>query len=99
MNDIIISNSSELSTDLIDYFSTCQPQLANEIHPKIIFLGYINNINVNNNKFSFSSTVEPRYNDMSREQYKLYRYMKESLYRNSRYNDMAVKLQKNRYIG
>ena len=31
---------------------------------------------------------------MTREQYKLYRYMKESLYRNSRYNDMAVKLQK-----
>ena len=61
-------------------------------------LGYIYNLNVNNNKFSVSSTVEPRYNDMPREQYKLYRYMEESLYRNSRFNDMAVKLQKNRYI-
>ena len=38
-----------------------------------------------------SFTVEPRY---AKEAVKLYRYIEESLYWNSRYNDMAVKLPK-----
>ena len=41
-----------------DHFSTIGPRLANEIPPNDNNndLSYINNINVNNNKFSFSST-------------------------------------------
>ena len=57
LNDAIISNSSELSSAFNDHFSTIGPRLANEI-PTIANnnSSYINNINVNNNKFSFSST-------------------------------------------
>ena len=55
----IISNSSELSNAFQDHFSTIEPRLANEIplndnnnHD----LSYFNNINVNQNKFSFPSS-------------------------------------------
>ena len=50
LNGSIISNFSE--------FSTIGPRLANEIPPNDNNndLSYINIINVNNNKFSFSST-------------------------------------------
>ena len=50
----IISNSSELSNAFNEHFSTIGLRLAIEIPPND--LSYINNINVNNNKFSFSST-------------------------------------------
>ena len=42
-----------------DHFSTIGPRLANEIPPNDNNneLSYINNINVNNNKFSFSSAI------------------------------------------
>ena len=57
LNDAIISNSSELSNAFNDHFSTIGPRLANEIPPIANNnSSYINNINVNNNKFSFSST-------------------------------------------
>ena len=39
-----------------------------------------------------SSTVEPR---NAKGAVKLYRYIEESLYRNSRYNDMALKITEN----
>ena len=54
----IISNSSELSNAFNDHFSTTGPRPANEIPPNDNNndLSYINNINVNHNKFSFSST-------------------------------------------
>ena len=54
----IVSNSSELSNAFNDYFSPVGPRLANEIPPNYNNndLSYINNINVNNKKFSFSST-------------------------------------------
>ena len=54
----IISNSSELSNAFNDHFSTIGPRPANEIPPNDSnnYLSYINNINVNYNKFSFSST-------------------------------------------
>ena len=56
LNDAVISNPSELSNAFNDHFSTIGPRLANEI-PSIANnnSSYINNINVNNNKFSFSS--------------------------------------------
>ena len=59
LNGSIISNSSELSNVFNDHFSTIGPRLANEIPPNDNNndLTYINNINVNHNKFSFSSTV------------------------------------------
>ena len=58
LNGSIISNSSELSNAFNDYFSTIGLHLANEIPPNDNNndLSYINNINVNHNKFSFSST-------------------------------------------
>ena len=55
----MISNSSELSDAFNDHFSTTGPRLANEIPPNDNNnhdLSYINNINVNHNRFSFSST-------------------------------------------
>ena len=57
-NGSIISNSSELSNAFNDHFSTTGPRPANEIPPNDNNndLSYINNINVNHNKFSFSST-------------------------------------------
>ena len=57
-NGSIISNSSELSNAFNDHFSTIGPRLANEIPPNDNNndLSYINNINVNYDKFSFSST-------------------------------------------
>ena len=49
--------SSELSNAFNDYFATIGPQLANEIPPTDNNdVSYINNINVNNIKYSFSST-------------------------------------------
>ena len=58
LNGSIISNSSELSNAFNDHFSTIGPRLANEIPPNDNNndLSYINNINVNHSKFSFSST-------------------------------------------
>ena len=58
LNGSIISNSSELSNAFNDHFSTTGPHPANEIPPNDNNndLSYINNINVNHNKFSFSST-------------------------------------------
>ena len=59
LNGSIFSNSSELSNAFNDHFSTIGPRLANEIPPNDNNnhdLSYINNINVNHNKFSFSST-------------------------------------------
>ena len=54
-NDAIVSNSSELSNAFNDHFSTIGPRLANEIPPTAnIDSSYVNNINANNNKFSFS---------------------------------------------
>ena len=57
LNGSIIFNSSELSNAFNDHFSIIGPRLANEIPPNDNNndLSYINNINVNNNKFSFSS--------------------------------------------
>ena len=56
MNDAVISNSSELSNAFNDHFSTVGPRLANEIPPIANNnSSYTKNINVNNNKFSFSS--------------------------------------------
>ena len=52
----IISNPSEPSNAFNDHFSTIGLRLANEIPPIANSnSSYINNINVNNNKFSFSS--------------------------------------------
>ena len=49
-------NPSELSNAFNDHFSTIGLRLANEIPPIANNnSSYINNINVNNNKFSFSS--------------------------------------------
>ena len=57
LNDVIIFNCSELSNTFSDHFSTIGPRLANEIPPTANNdSNYIGNINVNNNKFSFSST-------------------------------------------
>ena len=57
LNDTIISNSSELSDAFNDHFSTIGPRLANEIPLTAENnSSYINNIKVNNNNFSFSST-------------------------------------------
>ena len=58
LNGSIISNSSELSNAFYDHFSTTGPRLADEIPPNDNNndLSYINNINVNHSKFSFSST-------------------------------------------
>ena len=57
LNNAIISYSSELSNAFNDHFSTIGPRLANEIPPIANNnSSYINYINVNNNKFSFSST-------------------------------------------
>ena len=57
LNGSIISNSSELSNAFNDHFSTTGPRLANKIPPNDnnIDFSYVNNVNVNNNKFSFSS--------------------------------------------
>ena len=56
LNDAVISNSSELSNAFNDHFSTVEPRLANVIPPIANNnSSYTNNINVNNNKFSFSS--------------------------------------------
>ena len=56
LNDAVISNPSELSNAFNDHFSTIGLRLANEIPPIANNnSNYINNINVNNNKFSFSS--------------------------------------------
>ena len=53
----IISNSNELTNAFHDHFSTIGPRLANGIPPNDNNndLSYINNINVNLNKSSFSS--------------------------------------------
>ena len=57
LNDAIISNSSELSNAFNDHFSTIGSRLADEIPLTASNdSSYINNIDVNNNKFSFSST-------------------------------------------
>ena len=58
LNGSIISYSSELSNAFNDHFSTIGLCLANEIPPNDNNndLSYINYINVNHNKFSFSST-------------------------------------------
>ena len=57
LNGSIISNSNELSNAFNDHFSTTGPRLANKIPPNDnnIDFSYVNNLNVNNNKFSFSS--------------------------------------------
>ena len=57
LNGSIISNSSELSNAFNDHFSTIGPRLANKIPPNDYNndLSYINEINVNHNKFSSSS--------------------------------------------
>ena len=56
LNGSVISNSSGLFND---HFSTIGPRLANEIpqNDNNNEVSYINNINVNNNKFSFSSAI------------------------------------------
>ena len=58
LNGSIISNSSEPSNAFNDHFSTIGPRPANEIpsNDNNNDLSSINNINVNRNKFSFSST-------------------------------------------
>ena len=58
LNGSIISYSSKLSNAFNDHFSTIGPRLANEIppHDNNDYLSHINDINVNHNKFSFSST-------------------------------------------
>ena len=58
LNGSIISNSRELTNAFHDHFSTIGPRLANGIPPNDNNndLSYINNINVNHNKSSFSST-------------------------------------------
>ena len=58
LNGSSISYSSKLSNAFNDHFSTIGPRLANEIPPNDNndYLSYINDINVNHNKFSFSST-------------------------------------------
>ena len=58
LNGSVISNSSGLFNAFNDHFSAIGPRLANEIpqNDNNNVLSYINNINVNNNKFSFSST-------------------------------------------
>ena len=59
LNGSIISNSSELSNAFKDHFSTIGPCLANEIPPNDNNnndLSYINDLNVDHYKFSFSST-------------------------------------------
>ena len=59
LNGSVISNSSGLFNAFNDHFSTIGPRLANEIPPddNNNELSYINNINVKNNKFSFSSSI------------------------------------------
>ena len=59
LNGSVISNSSGLFNAFNDHFSTIGPRLANEIPPddNNNDLSYINNINVKNNKFSFSSSI------------------------------------------
>ena len=56
LNGSVISNSSGLFND---HFSTIGPRLANEIpqNDNNDEVSYINNINVNNNKSSFSSAI------------------------------------------
>ena len=56
LNGSVISNSSGLFND---HFSTIGPRLANEIpqNDNNNEVSYINNINVNKNKFSFSSAI------------------------------------------
>ena len=57
LNDAIISNSSELSTVFNGHFSTIGPRLADEIPLTANNdSSYINNIDVNSNKFTSSST-------------------------------------------
>ena len=58
LNGSIISNSSELSNAFNDHFPTIGLRRANEIPPNDnnTDLSHINNISVNHNKFSFSST-------------------------------------------
>ena len=58
LNGSIISNSSEPSNSFNDHFSTIGPRPANEIPSNDNYndLSSINNINVNHNKVSFSST-------------------------------------------
>ena len=58
LNGSIISNSSELSNAFNDHFSAIGPRLANKIPPNDNNndFSYINNTNINNNKFRFSST-------------------------------------------
>ena len=58
-NGSIISNSSELSNTLLTIFQQLGPALPMKFHQMIVIiydLIYINDINVNYNKFSFSST-------------------------------------------
>ena len=59
LNGSVISNSSGLFNAFNDHFSAIGPRLANEIpqNDNNNELSYINNINVNNNKFSFSSAI------------------------------------------
>ena len=59
LNGSVISNSSGLFNAFNDHFSTIGLRLANEIPPddNNNDLSYINNINVKNNKFSFSSSI------------------------------------------
>ena len=59
LNGSVITNSSGLFNAFNDHFSTIGPRLANEIPPddNNNELSYINNINVKNNKFSFSSSI------------------------------------------
>ena len=59
LNGSVISNSSGLFNAFNDPFLTIGPRLANEIPPddNNNDLSYINNINVKNNKFSFSSSI------------------------------------------
>ena len=57
LNDAIISNSNELSNAFNDHFSTIGSSFADEIPLTANNdSSFINNIDVNNNKFSFSST-------------------------------------------
>ena len=54
LNNAVVSFSSELSNAFNDHFSTVVPGLANGISPSANNnSSYTNNINVNNNKFSF----------------------------------------------
>ena len=59
LNGSIIFNSNELSNAFNDHFSTIGRRLANELSPNDNNddLSYINNINVNHNKFSLQAIV------------------------------------------